>query len=380
MNKTLVFFGGTFDPPHLEHVNMVRSVAREISPEKIIIMPTFIPPHKKVFLPASPKQRIELCEEAFKGIKGVEVSDWEIRQRGKSYSYLTMQRLKSKYPDYQILFLMGTDMLSSFDRWKNPLEILKVATPLLCVRGGEGASKNASANEFKLKFGVEIKTLSYEGNRLSSTDVKIEKLFLSDVSNLVGSGVNRLIDRYSLYNYGEISQFAVKSLSYERIEHTKHVIRLAIRYAKLFNCNLEKTVLASFLHDIAKYLKEDDYPQFVPPKGVPHQVMHQYLGAFVAENVLGVKDRQVLNAIKYHTSARPKMSLLSKIIFTADMLEESRTYEGVEEIRRLSFTDFDKAFVLSMKRSLDYVYERGCKVYPLTLKAYNYYKGDKYGF
>ena len=69
----------------------------------------------------------------------------------------------------------------------------------------------------------------------------------------------------------------------------------------------------------------------------------------------------------------------AKIVFTADMLEEGRTYEGAKEIRELSFTDFDKAFILSMQRSLDYVNERECEVYPLTIKAYNYYKGEKYG-
>ena len=380
MDKKLVFFGGTFDPPHLEHVNMVKSVVREFSPQKIIIMPTFIPPHKKVFLPASPYQRLAFCKEAFKGIDGVEISDWEILQKGKSYSYLTMQKLKEDYPDYQILFLMGTDMLSSFERWKNPLEILKVATPLLCVRKGEGVSKESSKQEFKRKFGVEIQTLVYEGEELSSTDVKIEKMALSDVSNLVGDGVNQLIDQFLVYNYGKISQYASECLTDKRMAHTKGVIRLALKYAKKFNVSLEKTAIAALLHDVAKYLRVEDFPEFAPPPNVPYQVMHQYLGAYVAENVLGIKDRVILNAIRYHTSAKPNMSLLAKIIFTADMLEEGRTYAGVEEIRELSFTNFDKAFVLSMQRSLDYVNERGCEVYPLTIKAYNYYsqriKGD----
>lgn len=373
MNKKLVFFGGTFDPPHLEHVNMVKSVAKELSPHKIIIMPTFIPPHKKVFLPASPEQRLTLCKEAFKGIEGVEISDWEISQKGKSYSYLTMQKLKIDYPDYQILFLMGTDMLSSFDRWKNPLEILKVATPLLCVRSGEGISRESSAKEFKRKFGVDIQTLVYEGKKLSSTDVKIEKMALKDAKNMVGNGVNQLIDQFSIYNYGKISAFVSEHLTDKRMEHTKGVIRLALKYAKKFNVSLEKTAVAALLHDVAKYLKIEDYPDFKAPPNVPYQVMHQYLGAYVAENVLGIKDKVILNAIKYHTSAKPKMSILAKIIFTADMLEEGRNYEGVDDIRELSFSSFDKAFVLSMQRSLDYVNERGCQVYPLTIQAYNYY-------
>lgn len=373
MNKKLVFFGGTFDPPHLEHVNAVRHVEKEIKPEKIIIMPTFIPPHKKTFLSASPSQRLAMCREAFKGIKGAEVSSLEIDQKGKSYSYLTMQKLKKAYPDYQILFLMGTDMLSSFSKWKNPCEILKIATPLLCVRSGEGVGKKQSVASFKKQFGVDIEVLEYEGKELSSTDIKIEKMFLSDVSHMVGNGVNQLIDRFSLYNYGKLSSFTMQNLTQKRIEHSKGVVRLAIKYAKMLGANLEKTVIASLLHDVAKYLKKEDYPDFVAPKGVPSQVMHQYLGAYVSERVLGVTDKTILNAIRYHTSAKPNMSLLAKIVFTADMLEEGRSYSGAKEIRELSFTDFDKAFLLSMQRSVDYVNERGLSVYPLTLKAYKYY-------
>lgn len=379
MNNKLIFFGGTFDPPHKEHVNLVKSVEKELSPEKIIIMPTCIPPHKRVFLTATPEQRLAMCKEAFKDINGVEVSDWEICQRGKSYSYLTMQRMKEEYPDYQILFLMGTDMLSSFELWKNPLEILKCATPLLCVRNGEGVTKEQSVLDFKQKFGIEIPTLEYEGKELSSTEIKVNAMLCQDLSNLTPECVNRLISEFSLYNFGELSKFVANNLTKKRIEHTMGVIRLALKYAKAFKVDLQKTAIAALLHDVAKYLKVEDFPDFKPPKNVPYQVMHQYLGAYVAENVLGVKDRQILNAIKYHTSAKPNMSLLAKIVFTADMLEEGRTYEGAKEIRELSFTDFDKAFVLSMQRSLDYVNERGCEVYPLTIKAYNYYKGDKYG-
>ena len=120
MNKKLIFFGGTFDPPHAEHVAMVKACSEELKPDKIIIMPTFIPPHKKTFMTASPTQRLEMCKIAFSEIENVEVSSWELEKRGKSYSYLTMEYLAKRYGGYDIFFLMGTDMLSSFHTWKNP--------------------------------------------------------------------------------------------------------------------------------------------------------------------------------------------------------------------------------------------------------------------
>lgn len=374
MNKKLVFFGGTFDPPHIEHVKMAQAVEREISPDKIIIMPTFIPPHKKVFMPASPKNRLKMCEIAFSGIKGVEISDYEIKQKGKSFSYLTIKYLKSVYPDHEILFLMGTDMLSSFHTWKNPTEILKYATPLLCERDGEGMTAIDSKKDFYERFGIKINSLNHVGKDLSSTQIKIKKLLKLNTDDCLENGVNEYIDRLFLYNGGKIADFVIDNLTEKRLIHTKGVIALSIKYAKAFGVSLKKTVTAALLHDVAKYLRVEDYPDFISPKGVPSQVMHQYLGAYVVEYVLGIKDRQIINAVKYHTSAKPNMSLLGRIIFTADMLEEGRSYEGVEQIRRLSFEDFDKAFLLSIQRSLDYVYERGVEVYPLTLKAYEYYK------
>ncbi len=374
MNKTLVFFGGTFDPPHLEHENMVKAVERELSPDKIIIMPTFIPPHKKTFMSASPTKRLKMCKASFGDIKGVVVSDYEIKQKGKSFSYLTIQKLAKDYEGYKIYFLMGTDMISTFHKWKKPTEILRYAAPLLCVRDGENESAKKSKEDFYNRFGVEIKSLNYVGKNLSSTKIKIAKLFGQDVSDMVSLPVNRLIDQFLLYNGGERAKFLVDNLTEKRLEHTKGVISLAVKYAKTLGVSLKKTVTSAMLHDVAKYLNPTDYKDFEMPEGVPKPVVHQYLGAYVCERILGVKDKEILNAVRYHTSAKPKMSTLAKIIFTADMLEEGRTYDGVEKMREISFQNFEKGFVLSLKRSLDYVKEKGGEIYPLTQKAYNYYK------
>ncbi|MBE5741830.1 MAG: nicotinate (nicotinamide) nucleotide adenylyltransferase [Clostridiales bacterium] len=377
MNKKLVFFGGTFDPPHVEHYQMVKECINELSPDKIIIMPTFIPPHKQTFMVASAKDRLKMCEEAFGSLPTVEVSDWELKQKGKSFSYITMQYLASNYPDYKIYFLMGTDMLSSFDKWKNPTEILKYATPLLCERTGEGEKATKTVDDFKKKFQSDVETLSYVGKDLSSTEIKIKNLLKMNLTNEVLPSVNRLIDRLSLYSCGNLADFTVENLTENRIEHTKGVISLALKYAKIQGVNLKKTLISALLHDVAKYLNPSDYKDFKMPKGVPQPVVHQYLGAYVAEKVLGVKDKEIIRAIRYHTSAKPNMSKLGKIIFTADMLEEGRTYDGVDQMREISFKDFEKGFVLSLKRSLEYIKIRGVEIYPLTQKAYEYYTRRK---
>lgn len=374
MKKRLIFFGGTFDPPHVEHVNLLREAKKELAPDKIIVMPTFTPPHKKTFMRANGEHRVKMCELAFGDIEGVTVSTWEIEQGGKSFSYLTMEHLAKEYPEHDIYFLMGTDMLESFHTWKNPELILKYATPLLCERDGEGVSARRSAEAFYNRFGIEVRTLSYVGKELSSTDIKIKKLLKRDVKNCLLSSVNEYIDQHLIYSGGKYADFLIENLGDKRIEHTAGVIKLAIEYARREGVDLEKAVTASLLHDVAKNLSPSDYEGFTVPKDVPPPVVHQYLGAYVAEIVLGIKDKEILNAIRFHTSAKPNMSKLARVVYTADMLEEGRSYEGVDEIRRLSFENFELAFLLSLKRSIEYILIRGFKAYPLTQKAYDYYE------
>ena len=134
MTNRIVFFGGTFDPPHKEHINIAKSASKYYSPDKFIVMPTAIPPHKKVFFSADAQDRLNMCKLAFSEIENLEVSDMEVKHGGKSYSYITIGKLKEKYPEADIIFLMGSDMLRTFSEWKNPEDILSVCRLSLCER------------------------------------------------------------------------------------------------------------------------------------------------------------------------------------------------------------------------------------------------------
>lgn len=107
---------------------------------------------------------------------------------------------------------------------------------------------------------------------------------------------------------------------------------------------------------------------------VPAPVWHQFAGAYVAEKHFGVTDEQVLNAIRYHTSGRADMQPLEKLIFLADMLEECRDFDGVEQLRALFWkeNDVDACLKAALKRSLDFIKEKGEKIYPLTEAAYRW--------
>ena len=372
--KKLLFFGGTFDPPHIEHINMLKSAIGEYKPDKVVVMPTYIPPHKQTVYAASPADRLEACRVAFGDIKNVEVSDYEIKKQGKSYSYLTIAEVKKKYPDYEILFLMGTDMLASFSEWKNPEEILKNATPLLCVRSGENQTAEQTINEFYARFAIKPYLLEYVGKEVSSTECKIYAMLGLPVSEFLSPAVEKYIADNGLYAGDEKFAFIRKNLKQERIKHTAGVIIYALKKCGYYKLDKRKVLTAALLHDCAKYLAADDYPDCEIPQGVPSAVVHQYLGAYIAEKVLGVTDEDVLNAIRYHTSGRPAMSDLEKLIFTADMLERGRNFDGVEESRNAADKDFEEGFKLALKRSYEFVLSSGKPVYELTGKTIEYYK------
>ena len=103
--------------------------------------------------------------------------------------------------------------------------------------------------------------------------------------------------------------------------------------------------------------------------------MHQFAGAFVARQCFSVKDEEVLSAIAYHTSARPNMSELEKLIFLADMLEEGRNYEGVDELRQLFWKgdSLDECLKTALSETLKFLEKKGGDIYPLTKAAYDFY-------
>ena len=102
--------------------------------------------------------------------------------------------------------------------------------------------------------------------------------------------------------------------------------------------------------------------------------MHQYAGAYLAEHTFGVEDEDVLNAICFHTSGRPNMSNLEKIVFLSDMLEQGRDFPGIEKLRRLFYEDLNECMYKSLKYELRYLKKQRGTIYPLTESAFAYYE------
>jgi predicted HD superfamily hydrolase involved in NAD metabolism len=117
---------------------------------------------------------------------------------------------------------------------------------------------------------------------------------------------------------------------------------------------------------------------FKVDEDLPSPVVHAFLGAFIAENELGIKDSELIDAIRYHTSGKPEMSTLAKLVFVADMVEEDRNYEGVEYLRELfEKDDFEKCFIECLKEEVLHLLNKKQYIYKATLDAYDYYVKER---
>ena len=127
-------FGGTFDPVHNGHIRLLRTVLQAVEVENAFIIPDRIPPHKQAPGLSSGQDRLEMLRLAAAGLDRVTVSDWELEREGKSYSYYTVKHFRELYPEGELYFIMGSDMLLSFDKWYKAEELMKLCTPLCITR------------------------------------------------------------------------------------------------------------------------------------------------------------------------------------------------------------------------------------------------------
>lgn len=163
-----------------------------------------------------------------------------------------------------------------------------------------------------------------------------------------------------------------------RWEHTLRVKETAVELAERTGADPEKAEIAAILHDYCTYWPEEKQREWILRHRLPQDLLqfhkelwHAPVGAEAVREELGVDDEEVLNAIRSHTTGRPGMSLLEKVVFLADYIEPGRSFPGLDEVRRLAREDLDRAVLKALDNTILYLVERGLKVYPLTILTRN---------
>lgn len=184
----------------------------------------------------------------------------------------------------------------------------------------------------------------------------------------------------------KISKKLSKILKKDRYEHTLGVMYTSAALAMCYGADIQKAMTAGLLHDCGKYLSSKDQIQLCKKKKISltdselqmPALIHAKLGAYLAKYEYNIKDSDILDAITYHTTGRPGMSLLEKIVYIADYIEPNRKeIPGLADIRSIVFTDIDKAVCMSAGSTVRYLKNGGKAVDPMTVNTYNFYKKEK---
>lgn len=373
----IAVFGGSFDPVHNEHIQLVKAAIVSLRLDKLFVMPAHTPPHKSGKTLTSNSDRLEMCRLAFSGIDKVEISDYEIEKGGTSYTYLTCRHFRELYPQEELFWLVGTDMLRDFPTWKNPESILQDVTLAVCARNEKTEWVEKEQALFFERFQTNFALIQYNGADVSSTKLRVLAAAGEPLMPFTPLAVETYIQEKNLYKI----PFADQALALEKQSRKEHSVRVAMMAAKKameLKIPEEKAITAALFHDCAKNLPvESSYLQdFILDTAfgeVPKEVAHQFAGAYVAEKFFAVKDEDVLNAIRYHTSGRPRMSDLEKLIFLSDMLEEGRAYDVVDDLRYLfHHKSLNECLKEALFQTLQFLKKKNEKIYPLTEQAYEY--------
>lgn len=381
----LAVFGGSFNPPHPGHVRAARAAYAALRPDRFVVMPAADPPHKT--LPENsppPEERLALTRLAFRDMPEAEVSELELRRRGESYTADTAAELLEAFPGAELVLVIGTDMLLSFETWHDFRALLNMAEIAALPReNGETPALDAYAVHLREAYGARVRLIDAPPLPMSSSELRAELVRRAGADTLDPEVYARII---RLRDYGARPQLSwlrertASMLDPRRVPHVRGTEREAVRLAERWGADPGDAAEAAILHDITKKLDRAQQLILCRKYGImvdtaeteSEKLLHAVTGAAVARDEFGVPEA-IYGAIRWHTTGRPAMTLLEKVIYLADYIEPTRHFEGVEPLRALAYEDIDSAMALGLDMCLNDLARSGTKPHGATAAARTYY-------
>lgn len=404
--KKLGIYGGAFNPIHIGHIRSAEEFYDSVGLDELHIMPTFISPHKETDESTEPEHRLKMAQIAFTdNVRNIKVSDYEINQGGKSYTYLTLTHYKNEYPDAELYFLMGTDMFVSLDKWKNP-DIIFSLCNICCIRrenDKDGQNKIDKAKEkYEKAYGAKVIQINANVNEMSSSQIREMVKTGDDISSFVSDEVKKYIFDNRLYIKDPLYDAVKKYVYPKRRRHIFSTEEEAVALADIFELSedeKEELRISAVLHDLTKGFKYDEHIELLRRYGAyidadtlgSEKTLHQLSGAYLSMELFpDVVNDRVFDNVRYHTTGREDMTLCEKLMYLSDYIEKTRTFEDCVKLREYFYKNIDKAQSLSKKmRVLDDtlimsfemtvrdLIDNGHKVHHLTTEALEYLKKQK---
>ena len=393
-------YGGSFNPPHLGHMTAAIAASVCLKLDKLLLIPTGIPPHKALS-EGTPSKEHRLAMTRLMGEQvaletgiEVEVSDMEMLREGKSYTADTVRELHEAYRGDELWLFMGTDMFLTFQAWHQPEKIVKYAG--ICAFG-------RTETDTEELFAVQREYLAavFPGTRITT-------MVLPNVVDISSTALRRAIPagqggrylapavlgyilREHLYGTNlnlrrlklqELRPVALSYLKAKRIAHVLGTEETAVKLAEKYGADVDKARVAALLHDCTKRLTMEEQLALCEKYGIALdeleqrtlKLLHAKTGAALAREVFGADD-EICNAILWHTTGRPDMTRLEKVIYLADFIEPSRSFPGVEALRRTVWQDLDQGLLMGLSMTIEEMEEMGNPVHHNTIEARDYLRG-----
>jgi len=380
-------FGGSFNPPHVGHIQSAVYAAERLGLSRLLLMPAWQTPGKNM-PDASPEQRLAMLRLAVRGQEKLAVSDLELRQGQACYTYDMVRGIQTQYPNAEIYLLLGTDMFLKFRQWHRAPELLKTVT-LAALRRGDKREAALLEEEARILTdqGGSVVLLENPVLPISSTQVRRLLAFQAG-ADFLDPKVYDYIRQEKLYDTGadfqnlpmeRLEPVVVRLLNPNRVNHVLGCRDTAVALAKKWGADQVDAARAGILHDITKALDGplqltlcraygrilDDFSRKYP------KTLHALTGSLVAERIFG-ENKAVVSAIESHTTGKANMNLLETIIYVADYMEPNRDFPGVERLRALAFTDIRAALKLGLEMTLEHLKDQGGEVSPASREALAY--------
>lgn len=343
-------YGGTFSPVHNGHVIMAKNFIEQLKLDKLLVIPTFTPPHKSEDKGVSPWDRYEMLRLAFQGYDKTEVSDIEIKRRNVSYTIDTLRALEN---EGELYLLCGSDMFLTLETWREASEILRLAKIVLGRRESSDIIKEKIDKQrafLEKTYGAEIYEIAFDAFEISSSEIR--KLISENrsVSGLLPESVERYIAENRLYagidsenKLDEIRKHVSEVISPHRLSHTLGVEAEIARLGGIFMPDkIYKLRVAALLHDITKEYSTKKQLLLCQAYGIKvdrdlessPKLFHAQTGAYQARALFGdVVDDEIFDAILCHTTGKRDMTLFDKLLYLADYIEEGRSFEDCVYLR-----------------------------------------------
>jgi nicotinate-nucleotide adenylyltransferase len=316
----LAVFGGSFNPIHNGHLCLADAALQAFRFDQLLLVPANISPFKApaVAAPelASNADRLDMILASITGDSRLAVDDTELNRGGISYTIDTLKEITDRYrPKEKIALILGDDLAADFVRWKDAEEIAGMADIILARRTDSGDV-----------FPFPHKKLDNEVINISSAMVRERIAGGKTWRYLVPRGARILIEERALYGAGaaekdlsliaRVEDMARLTLSAKRFIHSRNTAFLARRLALRYGMDANAAYLAGIAHDMAKTLEPG--------------LHHGRAAAVLLEKCFDVHNKDILEAVEFHTTGKPGMGNLAKAVYIADKIEFSRKdVEGV---------------------------------------------------